>query len=101
MEDQGFLLNLPSSIYNVWWTGPESNWRHTAFQAVALPTELPVRILLNLASDSEAKLIAKFRTRLLFGGSKIYRLSYSAKQRRDPNLDNLHPSTVRPFGRLT
>ena len=24
------------------WTGPESNWRHTAFQAVALPTELPV-----------------------------------------------------------
>jgi hypothetical protein len=25
------------------WTGPESNWRHTAFQAVALPTELPVQ----------------------------------------------------------
>ena len=24
------------------WTGPELNWRHTAFQAVALPTELPV-----------------------------------------------------------
>ena len=24
------------------WTGPESNRRHTAFQAVALPTELPV-----------------------------------------------------------
>lgn len=26
----------------MWWTGPESNRRHTAFQAVALPTELPV-----------------------------------------------------------
>lgn len=25
------------------WTGPESNRRHTAFQAVALPTELPVQ----------------------------------------------------------
>jgi len=58
--------------------------------------------LLNLASDSEAKFIAKFRTRLLFGGSKIYRLSYSAKQRRDPNLDNLHPRFDRSAGsRLT
>ena len=28
------------------WTGPESNRRHTAFQAVALPTELPVLMLL-------------------------------------------------------
>lgn len=26
------------------WTGPELNRRHTAFQAVALPTELPVLI---------------------------------------------------------
>src|SRR5207302_8875340 len=27
---------------NTKWTGAESNCRHTAFQAVALPTELPV-----------------------------------------------------------
>ena len=33
-----------------WWTGAESNCRHTAFQAVALPTELPVQILLKLAN---------------------------------------------------
>ena len=33
------------------WTGPESNWRHTAFQAVALPTELPVRKFLKLANE--------------------------------------------------
>jgi hypothetical protein len=26
------------------WTGAELNRRHTAFQAVALPTELPVRL---------------------------------------------------------
>jgi hypothetical protein len=31
------------------WTGPELNRRHTAFQAVALPTELPVRKFLDLA----------------------------------------------------
>jgi hypothetical protein len=40
------------------WTGPELNWRHTAFQAVALPTELPVQKFLNLANEvepSEAK----------------------------------------------
>ena len=37
------IENLKLKIkYWVWWTGPESNRRHTAFQAVALPTELPV-----------------------------------------------------------
>ena len=33
------------------WTGAESNRRHTAFQAVALPTELPVRKFPNLTSE--------------------------------------------------
>ena len=35
------------------WTGPESNWRHTAFQAVALPTELPVPIFPDLSNEVE------------------------------------------------
>lgn len=30
------------------WTGPELNRRHTAFQAVALPTELPVLVYIYL-----------------------------------------------------
>ena len=34
------------------WTGAELNRRHTAFQAVALPTELPVQILLKSASEA-------------------------------------------------
>src|SRR3990172_5494790 len=85
MEDQGFLLNLPSSIYNVWWTGPESNWRHTAFQAVALPTELPVQKFPNLVSRfAESKFVKLLGPAIFLGGSKTYRLSYSAKQQRDP-----------------
>ena len=33
-------LRYPSTIKK-WWLGTESNRRHTDFQSVALPTELP------------------------------------------------------------
>ena len=47
------------------WTGPESNWRHTAFQAVALPTELPVQKFHDLTN--EVKL-----SHLKFLGSRFF-----------------------------
>ena len=34
---------MPAAVPDEKWTGPESNRRHTDFQSVALPTELPVR----------------------------------------------------------
>src|SRR5713101_356206 len=40
-----------SNMAKILWTGAESNCRHTAFQAVALPTELPVRKFRNLANE--------------------------------------------------
>ncbi len=43
------------------WTEPGLNWRHTAFQAVALPTELPVQHLYN----------TNIRNKLFFQKGKI------------------------------
>ena len=38
------------------WSGPGLNWRHTDFQSVALPTELPDRILSSVAADGAKQL---------------------------------------------
>ena len=43
------------------WTGAELNRRHTAFQAVALPSELPVHIAYcfwNVSSSRQSELSA-------------------------------------------
>jgi hypothetical protein len=38
-----------SQSCNLQWAGAELNRRHTDFQSVALPAELPARLRLNLA----------------------------------------------------
>ncbi len=92
MDEIGASPEVKSGDFE--WTGPESNWRHTAFQAVALPTELPVQVFPKLASDSESNFDEKLRIPTLSVGIRIYitlskanldtRL-FPAKQQRDPN----------------
>ncbi len=34
---------LSMGLFRIWWRDPGSNWGHTDFQSVALPTELSRR----------------------------------------------------------
>ena len=45
-------------IFKIWWRDPGSNWGHTDFQSVALPTELSRRwgVLNNLTVMSSSPL---------------------------------------------
>ena len=44
LAQPGGAVSRSQPALRIQWTGPESNRRHTDFQSVALPTELPVRM---------------------------------------------------------